>query len=41
MWYELATNFCIINGKRQVERELCHVLQIDVAVFHKGESKTL
>ena len=39
--HELATSFCIINSKRQVERELRHVLQIDVAVFHKGESKTL
>ena len=41
MWYELATNFCIINSKRQVEGELRHVVQIDVAVFRKGESKTL
>ena len=40
MWYELATNFCIINSKRQVEGELRHVVQIDVAVFRKGESKT-
>ena len=35
------TNFCIINCKRQVEGELRHVVQIDVAVFRKGESKTL
>ena len=41
MWYELATNFRIINSKRQVEGELRHVVQIDVAVFRKGESKTL
>ena len=41
IWQESATNFCIISSKRQIEGELRHVVQIDVAVFRKGESKTL
>ena len=37
----LVPEKCSHNLCRQVERELRHVLQIDVAVFRKSESKTL